>query len=426
MPVEEAMKIGEEFIKQREEAKKAAEVAAMNDEQKAAAVKAEEEAKAKVAADEKAAAEKAAALDVVEEKPEDQLTDDEKKLLAEIEAEEQGLDEKSKMERGLKKSRKRIDKLTAKLREAEDERTTLAEGYKHMDEELKALKAKVDGVSAPAAEKTAENRVLDAVKQAIVQATAEDIELPREQRREMPVEDLQEWFAEDPVAANEWIAQRELRRNEFKQQIKAKAQNAEHATTFVKQQEESVKTFLAKYPNARPEGEMALLLKSGSTQDEMIEILSKKYPEYRFSNEIVSEAIELQKAGKDSILNKPNFGELLQQKVEAALEKERAGSNGKSKSGDKKTYTEEEVAQRIKEAQEMERQRLARVDTGSSSSRTVAAAASVTKLTADEEFLTRHGEKAGLPKERIERILKRHNDRMRSGFFGAQGKESDE
>ena len=148
----------------------------------------------------------------------------------------------------------------------------------------------------------------------------------------------------------------------------------------------------------------------------MNEILREKYPEYKLCDDIVK--------NDPDILTKADFGDIIAKKLKETLKA--PSEKAPSKKDEKRTYTEEEVQQRIKEAQEMERQRLENIDAGDSSTRREVRGTPKNKMTPDEEFLTRHAMRAGMDQAKIDRIIKRHNDRARAGLVTARTSEPSE
>jgi len=405
---EKAVKVAEEFIKQREEAKVKAAEYALTEEQKA---KLAEENKVKEA-DEVKAKELAVKSEQEEveilDKDETQLTEEQKKKKAEILESREKEPDVNKIIKGLKDANRRIDKLVGRNKEQEFE---FQKSLREKELEIAELKRKVEGgVIKP---EDIENQVISEAQVKIARYIQEDEVKPREQRREMIKEEIEEWVIEDPEAAYAWIAKRELRREREIESDRQKVEVKGKATEFLQKQEDSVNRFLIKYPNAKPEKRALELKNQGKTYEEANKILSDEFPEYRLTNEIVVEHPEWMK--------EVHFGQLLADELGKRLTKK------DEKVVSKKSYTEDELKRAVQEALEMETQRRSSIDSGIKPSG--AKIEMTNKLTRQEEELKAEVDKANRRGSNLDfnKVLERHRYRAtRPDLVGYGGRDLDD
>lgn len=270
------------------------------------------------------------------EKPEENLTADEKARKLELKA--------AKPSAG-----KVIDDLKKELKTLKAEVDKSAEDKKRiaaMEEEIKTLRV---AVTKPAETKKEADLVAAKEKERIDKYLSSDKSLPKEERREMSKEDLEEWFIQDPTAAQEWITQKVLRRDRERQADMAEITNKSKASDIIAAQDASQKKVILKHPDLDITGRLNDLRKEGKTPEEARVIVQKENPEGFKKAKLIAEII---KEDEDRYFLTPNGPELLMEEMERRLLK---------KAPDKET--EDERDRRIAdEAAEAERQRQDNID----------------------------------------------------------------
>ena len=137
------------------------------------------------------------------EKPDDQLTDAQKKEKADVQA---------KIKEQKTNTQRRIDELVGQLHESKrkiealenDKESTKADRDAQVQEvvrlsqEMEALKRKV---SEPQDKVTRQEQVIKAEKDRIQKVYEEDLKLPRHERRELTQDEISDWLSEDQVSA---------------------------------------------------------------------------------------------------------------------------------------------------------------------------------------------------------------------------------
>lgn len=274
-----------------------------------------------------------------DDKPETDAADEQKPKDEKAKDGEKKDNRKPKVER-------RIDELVGELKAEKAHREAL-------EQELAKLKTTVE---APKKEADQTNKLAELEKSRIEKYLKEDSVLPREQRREMSKDQLEEWVIEDPVAAQEWMAERVVRRRDERQADLERVNADTEANTIINSQRQSEARVLAKHPDLDFSGQEKALIARGMTLQEARAELLKSNPKARMIAKIISEP-----GAQEKYLLKSNGPELLMQEMESRLAK----SNGtKPKDSD-----EDRDAKIAEEAAEAERQRQARVDSGATSRR---------------------------------------------------------
>lgn len=171
---------------------------------------------------------------------------------------------------------KRFDELSGQIKALESDRnSTKAE----RDE----LKAELDGIKKQL-HQTPEDKVKDKVKKElssrIEKYLAEDKELPREDRREMAKEELEEWLMESPAEAQDWIAGRRIRRYREEETLKRdeflNTKASEVMGRFTKKYEAQI----SKHPELDISKRKAELEKEGKSKPEIRKILGDENPKW--------------------------------------------------------------------------------------------------------------------------------------------------
>jgi hypothetical protein len=264
--------------------------------------------------------------------------------------------------------------------------------------ELAELKKQIVQVAKPK-EQEVEEMVIKQQQERIIKLVEEDINKPRESRREMVKEDLEEWLIEDPSEAQAWIARRERRREKEIEGEMYKLKAKDTYEDIQQKQNASISRLVSKYPNVRPEKRGLELKAQGKTIEETTKILSEEFPEYKLANDICAE--------NPSIYKEENFGDILATEIEKRLTK---------KEPIKKVFTEDEVKKAVQEAIDMEIKRRESVDSTVRSNGGGNLVGS--KLTPQEEELKLEVDKANKRGSNIDfnKVLERH--RARAGSFG--------
>lgn len=258
-----------------------------------------------------------------------------------------GKDDKGKRLPG---AEKRINELVGELKAEKAERIQDKEKLKNLETELAQLRAKVEG---PGKEADLTTKLEEMEKQRLAKYRDEDKDLPKEKKRELTNEELEEWVVEDPIAAQKWMAEWAVRNDREREKALQEIEAEQEATTVISKQRESQRRVLEKHPDLNLDAQIQTLVSQGKTIEEAREHLVKTNPKVKILLEIARE-----KGSKEKYMTVANGPELIAEEVERRLEK----------SG-KKPETAEDRENRIREeAAEAERQRLANVDTGLRSS----------------------------------------------------------
>jgi hypothetical protein len=259
-----------------------------------------------------------------------------KKVL--IQEKEDAKPPEQKLKEWQEKTQKRIDGMTAELKSAVENVSTKDATIKELRDELASMKAALEHSGTIESESAKDAKT---VEQRWVGMVDEDKDLPREKRREMSDEELDEFLVEEYGKATAWITRRELRRE---RELQAITTSKEAANTMTKKAEQ----FFTDYPDCSiGMVKQKALEEEGKSLKEAIAEVSKENTDYALMMKLFSE---------DERYSDPNNGPDL---LAAEMKKRKS-----IKTEEKDTYTKEEVEQMKKEAIEKEAQRLASLDTG--------------------------------------------------------------
>jgi len=203
-------------------------------------------------------------------------------------SEEDKLSAEEKIKRIQEGSQKRIDEVINRLKEVEDKTSKEAESLRKELATLREEKNNLEKRLNQPAEKV-ESIVQKQEKERIVKYLQEDKDKSREERREMSKDELESWFLEDMVSAQEWVADRTLRRQYERITDANKQKRDERTKNFITKQEESSKRVLLKHPDldmSKREGELKA---QGKTDGEIQATLCQEDEKYRICAEIVRE-----------------------------------------------------------------------------------------------------------------------------------------
>ena len=249
-----------------------------------------------------------------------------------------------KLKRTKEETQKRIDEVIGELKAQKAESQQDKEKIAGMEAELADLKK-------PKAEETKAGKVKQLFNDRIATYLEEDKAKPRDERREMPKDELEQWLIDDYIEASDWMTDRNIRRNQEKKSIVTDIDEAPKrlADDFVSKQQESLKKLVAKYPDVMPSKEKLAELK-GKSKDEIDQVLASENEEYKVMLEIVKS-------------NPKKYLEAIDGPEQVMVEMDR-----RKPAKNTITLTQEELQQKITEAATVEAQRLASLDEGLSSS----------------------------------------------------------
>lgn len=305
LTVEEAKKELSEIVEKSKTAK-AVELSAEEKASIEAEKKQKEELKKK---DEEILKKQPEALNEEEKKRRDEILEGKK---AEEEEKVRKLSPEEKIKRVEAKAQKRIDEVVSKLKQVEDSSSKEAQNLR---QELINLREEKNNLERKISETLPKDDKLILKKkeeELIRKYIEEDKELPREERREMSREELENWLIEDNLSAQEWLSERALRRKEEKEKLLAKE-------TETGASDESIKRVSARHPELSDtiqiESRLAELKKESKSDKEIGETLLREFPKHVISLQIVR---EWQKS-KPEILKKPNAPELVAEEMEKRI-----------------------------------------------------------------------------------------------------------
>jgi hypothetical protein len=316
-----------------------------------------------------------------------------------------------KVEKRKQEIQKEIDELIAKKKSLEAE---VGEKEK-IAKEIEALKKEKEKLSKEAEPAQKANEAEEEAKfeaERIAKYLEEDKNLPREQRREMSKEDLEEWLLEDMVAAQEWIVQRTLRRAKEKRESMQKRNEEKFVKTLIEKQTESAIKTAQKHPELDTSKREAELQAEGKTKEEIHNILYKENQKYRICADIVKEWREK----NQQLLLKENTPELVVAEMEKRLKAE------KKKEPEKNVESETERLQKMLEEKEAEIARLKSLDTGINSS-TGKELPPKKELSEFEKKQLEIAARAGIPKDKLIERIKRRKTIPGASVFADLAKE---
>lgn len=241
---------------------------------------------------------------------------------------------------------KRIDELVGEIKTLKADKHQDKEAITRLGQELTELKTKKE--KNPERIKQEVGRL---ESERVGKYLREDANLPYAERREMTKEELDEFLVEDLGAAQEWIAERALRRREDRTedaQRLAKGEQEEEtksrASTVVAKQRESQARVSSRHPELSAASNKAAQLKAaGKSPEEVQRAIFQEFPKAKIVTEILKEDADKYMLSEDG-------PELLATEMERRMEAQGGG-----------TSRDQQIAD---EAAEAERQRQADVDAG--------------------------------------------------------------
>jgi hypothetical protein len=254
--------------------------------------------------------------------------------------EEDKLSGEEKVKRIQEATQKRIDEISNKLKEVEDksskEAQTLRQELEIVRKEKTALEEKIS--------KPPKDDVVSLVekeeKEKYAKYLQEDTSKPREERREMSKDELDDWMLEDQVEAVSWINRREIRRAQEKYQNLSAKQLESKTKTLFEKQIQSFSRVLIKHPELDIKKRKDELKALGKSEAEIEDTLRSENPKYKLSLEIAEKHPEWRTA--------ENAPELLIAEMEKQLGKQSdSGEGEKDKEIDDLKKTVENLTAKI-------------------------------------------------------------------------------
>lgn len=291
----------------------------------------------------------------------------------------------------------RFGELTGKIKDFErDKEANKAE--------LEQLRKEKDELAAIVNPPKAESEVGKITKETLSKYLEEDKDKPREQRREMTKDELEDWFLEEPVAANEWIVDRSLRRTDERKGIATKITT----DNFAKKQKESFDRVTAKHPTldiGKLKERLEVLEGEKKTKKEINTILAEEFPDMVLTYQVADEHPEWE--------NEESGPELVMKEVE----KRKANPPKPKEKEDESTKLKEanetiEKLKQEKEDLELELEKEENNDIGMNSNTARSRQNEKDKeLSKQEKLLVATMRSKGASKESIEKALKKFRDK---------------
>ena len=203
------------------------------------------------------------------------------------EEEEKGTSEE-KIKRIKDESQKRIDEISNELKQIKDktprEIEELRKENEILSQNLKNLEKKLSGPKDESLNEIVEKE--ESERQA--KYLQDDKSLPKEKRREMPDDELDEWMLEDAKSAVAWINRREMRRAQEKGKTMRTKTLEKMAGDIAQKQQQSFQKVYIKHPELDVRKRGKELEAQGKTGEEIHNILQAENPKYKLSAEIAS------------------------------------------------------------------------------------------------------------------------------------------
>ncbi len=232
----------------------------------------------------------------------------------------------------------------------------------------------------------------------------EDKDKPREDRREITKEDLDDWYAEDMPAAQDWQSNRNIRRNEDRKRDS-------YGTALGKKQKESFEKTIKDNPKFDiriATRKMAEMKKEGKSNEEISDTIAEEYPECAMIFAVTDKMPELTR--------KPNGPELIIAEAKKRMEA-KPPKKKEEETDEKKKKEEEETTRKKKELDdaveaEIERREAADEAAGIASSRARDKKTEEPKSDLITE-MERLGKKVGMTKEQLKKARDRRKAQVR-------------
>ncbi len=200
--------------------------------------------------------------------------------------EEAKLSTEDKITRIQEASQKRIDEVVNQLKQVEDKTSKDAQLLRQELETLRQEKIALEKkISAPPKDDVV-SLVRKEEKERRDKYLQDDKSLPREDRREMTKDELDDWILEDQAEAIDWINRRGLRRAQEEYQNLTTKQLEGKTKTLIEKQIQSFSKILIKHPEldvAKRKNELKAL---GKSEQEIEDTLRSENLKYKLSMEI--------------------------------------------------------------------------------------------------------------------------------------------
>lgn len=282
---------------------------------------------------------------------------------------------------------KRIDELVGTIKALKAEKTQDKEAMGKLEKELTDLRKKTQ----PPDKKEAEE--LKGVEQTrIKKYIEEDKALPREERREMTDEEIDDWLADNYSKATQWITERTIRRISERDNDK----RGRFVKKILDKQNEVAEEVSKRHPELNTEARQKELKAEGKSTEEIRKIIFEENPKVRICSELLSK-------NSEKYLTSEDGPELLA----SDMEKELAKNKDEKPKKKTVTLTEEELDEIKKKAAEEEAERIANADAGFHSTRDGEPAKGGKKMSELEIKRDEILAKAKMPKERYDELKER-------------------
>lgn len=220
-------------------------------------------------------------------------------------------------DKGKSNVQKRFDELTAKIKDIESDRTATKAERDALKTELDSIKKKLSMTPEDLTKEKVKTELTNRIKK----LCEEDAKLPREDRREMLKDDLDEWLLEDYEAASEWLTRRSLRRVEDERSFKSEEMTKARVLKLKEAHDKSMVVALAKHPDLDISKRKSDLKAQGKTEEEARNIIFSENPKYKLCADIMAE-------NPSKYLEAENGPELIMQEMERrTAKKPDAGSS---------------------------------------------------------------------------------------------------
>lgn len=291
--------------------------------------------------------------------------------------------EASKIEKIKEATQKRIDEITKEVYEERNKREQDFKLISVLETEIKQLRGQLEKGGVIETDSVRARKEVEGQWDKYVQ---EDADKPWAERREMTKEELEDFFVEDNVAAQEWLVERRFRRQQEldasiekvkQEKEKAEEKPKEPEGDFNKQLTESRQKLLDKYPDLNigdrrlelakeimePEDFAKVNTSDASlTREQLAEKyeIVRKYGEQidgtiRKENKTFDEMMKIIESDPDKYTKSATSPELVMEEMEKRLS---------SDEDEKETYTKEDLEKARKEAAEAEQERIRSIDNG--------------------------------------------------------------
>lgn len=282
---------------------------------------------------------------------------------------------KNKDVRAQEKIDKRFSELTTQIDDLKKEKDGDKDRILNLEKERDALEKKQKGETEA---QSFDEQAKEAKDKRITDQLEEDKDKPRDERREITRDELQDWMDEDLVSSQEWLAERTLRREKERLQFKYDHDSNKAVEDFYNKQTTSTDKVHQKHPELnivsrtdelrttveskfKSEGKditNAEIIKKVNA--EIHETICKENEKYRICSEIIAESPDkylLDIKGPESVM-------LEMEKRLVKVTKKDDNTDGKIVFN-----SQEELDAHIKEQQEEENDRQKSIDEGLSSTR---------------------------------------------------------